>query len=172
MKTKNLLTLLILVLVVITACNKDKDDDDDATDQIGSFTLKGEEYEINSQTQGILQLIHDLSEGTTSGGISITGKKSSKMAVLQIAIDYKTSEGISGNYLNGDNFTDDHTFDPWLCNYLISTTGASGNEADGTLSITKKSNDKYTVEFDFIFSDSTTAKGNITQKYEVQESSF
>jgi hypothetical protein len=145
---------------------------------VSSFMLKGEKYEIPSQesTTGVIQLMHDISEGTTSGSISITGYKSPMVGVVQIGIAYTTGTGITGIYKNGDHFTGDHTFDPWLSSYSTVIQGGtnmvSGNEADGTLSVTKNSADNYTVSFNLTFSDSTTASGNITQKYVVQEVDF
>jgi|WetSurMetagenome_2_1015567.scaffolds.fasta_scaffold844204_1 hypothetical protein len=172
MKRKNLLALFILALVITTGCKKDEE----TTTQSGSFMLKGEKFEISSDASaatGVLQLMHDLAEGSTSGSFSITGSNASKTGIIQIAVDYTTSTGIAGDYKNGDIFNGDHTFDPWLSSYsTYSASGTnmiSGNEADGTLTVTKNSSDSFTVSFNLIFSDSTTASGNITQKYTVQE---
>lgn len=172
MKSKNLLALLFIALVVTAGCKKD----DDSNPLVGSFTLKGETFEIlttGSAPTGILQLIHDLAGNSTFGTLTITGANTSKTGVLQIAIDYTTSSGITGEYKNGNLNTGAHTFEPWLTSYstttLSGTNMITGNDATGTLTITKNASDSYTVSFNFIYADSTSATGNITQKYTVQE---
>lgn len=172
MKRKNLLALFILALVITAGCKKD----DDTKPEVSSFMLKGEKFEVSSQASaatGILQLMHDLDEGSTFGSITITGTNASKTGMLQIAIGYTTINGIAGDYKNGDIFNVDRTFDPWLSSYTtVSASGTnmiSGNQADGTLTVIKNSSDNYTVTFNLTFSDSTTASGNITQRYTVQE---
>jgi hypothetical protein len=177
MNRKNLLAFVILAFVIGSGCKK-KDDTTTTAPAVSSFMLKGEKYEIPSQgtTTGVLQLMHDITEGTTSGSISITGIKGTTVGVVQCGINYKTDKGITGVYKNGGIYTGDHTFDPWLCSYTTMTQSGtntlSGNDPDGTLTVTKNSSDNYTVSFNLTYSDSITASGNITQKYTVQEFNF
>lgn len=173
MKKNTLLLILGLIAVVLAGCKKDDDDDKKL---VGSFMFKGEKFEIyseNGETTGTLQVFHDLGEGTSSGAFTIAGANSSKACTIQIAIEYETASGITGTYTNGDVTPSARIFDPWLSSYMTTyLSGPSmttGNEPDGTLSIAKKSGNSYSVTFSFIYSDGSTATGNITQAYTVQE---
>ncbi|MFO8054279.1 MAG: hypothetical protein R6U19_03845 [Bacteroidales bacterium] len=122
-------------------------------------------------------MTHHLSDGNSSGGFTIGGTNSNTgIGVVQLFIEYTANTGISGNYKNGDIYTDDHTFDPWLSSYSITSangnTMITGSEPDGTIDITKNSDGNFTVAFDLVFSDSTTASGTIIQDYKVQEMNF
>jgi hypothetical protein len=177
MKRRNLLAFVILAFVIISGCKKD---DDTTTPEpvLSSFMLKGEKYEIPSQETptGVIQLIHDLSEGTTTGSISITGYKSPMVGVIQLVISYITSTGVTGVYKNGELYSSDHTFDPFLSSYSTMTQSGTimvtGSNADGTLTVTKNSSDNYTVSFNLTYADNSTSSGNITQKFVVQEVSY
>jgi len=174
MKNTRTLVMLALALSILAGCKKD--DDDDGNKLVGSFTFDGVKYEIyseNNEPTGAIMLFHDSGEGITEGSFTIAGATKEYAVTLGFAITYTTSAGISGTYTNEDLGPGSHTFSPWLSSYLkVNTSGTSslnGNEPEGTLSIVKKSGNTYTLTFSFTYSDGTTASGNITQEYTVQE---
>lgn len=176
MKTINALIMLSLSVMILAGCNKK---DEDTKELVGSFMLKGEKFEIYSeddQPTGILQIFHDQADDLSEGSFTISGLSETHIGSIQIGIEYKTSTGISGTYLNGDFSAGNHLFDPWLSSYsytsLSGTSMITGNEPEGTLTINKNSSGLYTVNFSFIYSDSTVASGNIKQNYTVQEVNF
>ncbi|MGM0648699.1 MAG: hypothetical protein ACQESZ_09995 [Bacteroidota bacterium] len=181
MKTKILLSLLFLAFIMSSGCKKEEEDDDtNKKVLVGSFMLKGDSYNIyttGSEPAGVLQLMHHLSDGYSTGGFTIAGTNTNTgIGAVQLFIEYTANTGISSSYINGDIYNDDHTFDPWLSSYSITSANGStmitGSEPDGTIDITKNSDGNFTVAFDLVFSDSTTASGTITQDYKVQEMNF
>lgn len=175
MKAKALITLLAVAIILAPGCKKDEDE----PKLVGTFTLGGEKFEIFSEDEqptGTFQVFHEQSSGISGGAFTFSGVNDKHSATIQIAIEYPTSEGISGDYENGDVSSADHVYEPWLSSYTLTNTGGTGttnvNEPDGSLTVSRNGEDNFTISFDFIFSDSTTAKGTITQDYLVQEMSI
>ncbi|GHT20574.1 hypothetical protein FACS189429_8700 [Bacteroidia bacterium] len=111
------------------------------------ITLDGTSYDVSTPAGFIL-----LNEGEiTFGSVSLQHSSTSKSVLVQLAVFFKTSEGIGGTYDIDE--TESRYMDSWMSSYSITDFSQGMNMksyndlTSGTATITDKGNNNYEITF-------------------------